>query len=86
VPRFWSDEPAFVRAVERVRAAAAARRIPLGTLCRDAAAARERLGEGFTFVGVGSDAHFLLTSCGETLGPLRGLPDPGSWCDRVSFD
>src|SRR5262249_40912603 len=29
-PRFWSEEPAFVRAVERVRAACVARRVPLG--------------------------------------------------------
>jgi 2-keto-3-deoxy-L-rhamnonate aldolase RhmA len=85
-PRFWSDDPPFVRAVARIRAAAAARRIALGTLCRDATAARARLDEGFTFVGVGSDAHFLLTAAGEELGGLRGLPEPGSWCDRVAFE
>lgn len=85
-PRFWSDEPPFVEAVARVRRAAAARGIPLGTLCRDAVSARARLAEGFTFVGVGSDAHYLLTFCGEELGALRGLEAPASWCDRVSFD
>jgi 4-hydroxy-2-oxoheptanedioate aldolase len=85
-PRFWSDEPAFTAAVARIRAAAAARHIPLGTLCRDAASARARLDEGFAFVGVGSDAHYLLTFCGMELGALRGLAEPGSWCDRVRFE
>jgi 4-hydroxy-2-oxoheptanedioate aldolase len=90
-PRFWSDEPAFTAAVARIRDAARERRIPLGTLCRDAAAARARIDEGFTFVGVGSDAHYLLTYCGLEMGELRGRGgdpgcDPGSWCDRVAFD
>jgi 4-hydroxy-2-oxoheptanedioate aldolase len=85
-PRFWSDEPAFTEAVARVRAAASARRVPLGTLCRDAASARARLAEGFAFVGVGSDAHFVLTHAGEELGGLRGLAEPASWCDHVRFD
>ncbi len=87
-PRFWSDAPAFVSAVRRIRAAASARGIPLGTLCRDAGSARARLDEGFTFVGVGSDAHYLLTFCGAQMGELRGLAEPGagSWCDRVGFD
>jgi 4-hydroxy-2-oxoheptanedioate aldolase len=85
-PRFWSDEPAFTRAVAQIRAAAAERSIPLGTLCRDARAARARLDEGFTFVGVGSDAHYMLTFCGAQLGELRHLDEPGSWCDMVRFD
>jgi 4-hydroxy-2-oxoheptanedioate aldolase len=85
-PRFWSDDPAFVRAVSRVRAACRARGVPLGTLCREAASARARLDDGFTFLGVGSDLHFALTACGEELGALRGIPDPGSWCDRVAFE
>ena len=85
-PRFWSEEPAFTRAVARIRAAAAERRIPLGTLCRDAAAAQARLDEGFTFVGVGSDAHYLLTFCGMQIGALRGMDEPESWCDLVRFD
>jgi 2-keto-3-deoxy-L-rhamnonate aldolase RhmA len=83
--RFWSEEPAFLRAVARVRAACAARGTPLGTLCKDAASARARLAEGFTFLGLGSDAHFMLTAAGAECGALRGLPDPGSWCDRVAI-
>ncbi|APR85079.1 2,4-dihydroxyhept-2-ene-1,7-dioic acid aldolase [Minicystis rosea] len=84
--KFWSDEPAFVRAVARVREACKVRRIPLGTLCKDAASAKARIEDGFTFVGLGSDAHFMLTYCGMQAGELRGLPDPGSWCDRVDFE
>ena len=85
-PRFWSSEPAFLDAVARVRRACEARCLPLGTLCKDAASARARIEEGFTFVGLGSDAHYLLTHCGMQLGELRGLPDPGSWCDVVRLD
>jgi 2-keto-3-deoxy-L-rhamnonate aldolase RhmA len=81
--RFWSEEPAFVAAVARVRAAAAERRIPLGTLCRDAASARARIAEGFTFVGLGSDVHFMLEHAGREAGALLGLPAPPSWCDLV---
>jgi 2-keto-3-deoxy-L-rhamnonate aldolase RhmA len=85
-PRFWSDDPAFLSAVATIRAAAAARRIPLGTLSRDAASARARLDEGFTFVGVGSDAHFMMTFSGMELGAVRGVAEPPSWCDHVRFD
>ncbi len=84
--RFWSDDPAFTRAVTRIREAAAARHMPLGTHCRHAATARARIDEGFTFVGVGSDAHYMLTYCGAQLGEVRGVADPGSWCDLVRFD
>jgi 2-keto-3-deoxy-L-rhamnonate aldolase RhmA len=82
--RFWSDEPAFVRAIERIRVACAARGTPLGTLCKDAASARARIEEGFTFLGLGSDAHFMLTHAGVECGALRGLPEPPSWCDMVA--
>jgi 2-keto-3-deoxy-L-rhamnonate aldolase RhmA len=85
-PSFWSRERAFVEAVTRVAAACAARRIPLGTLCKDAASAQARVDEGFTFIGLASDAHFLLSHAGAEAGALRGLPAPASWCDRVAFD
>lgn len=83
--RFWSDEPAFTAAVARVRAACAARGVPLGTLCRDPPDARARIAEGYTFLGLGSDAHFMLTHAGAACGSLRGLPEPPSWCDLVRF-
>lgn len=82
--RFWSDEPAFRRAIDRITKACAERGTPLGTLCKDTESARARLGEGFSFVGLGSDAHFMLTHAGEQCGALRGLPAPASWCDLVA--
>ena len=85
-PAFWSGEPRFLEAVSRVKAACARRGIPLGTLNRDAAAARTRLDEGFSFLGLGSDLHFLLTFAGMQAGELLGIPEPPSWCDRVSFE
>jgi 2-keto-3-deoxy-L-rhamnonate aldolase RhmA len=85
-PRFWSEEPAFTRAVASVAAACKARGVPLGTLCRDAASAQARLDEGFTFIGLGSDAHFMLSQGGAEAGALRRMAAPESWCDRVAFD
>lgn len=85
-PVFWSDQPRFLEAVSRVKAACTRRGIPLGTLSRDAASARARIDEGFTFVGLGSDAHFMLTFAGMQAGELLGIPEPPSWCDLVSFD
>ena len=82
--KFWSDEPAFVSAIARIRAACAARGTPLGTLCKDAASARARIADGFSFIGLGSDAHFMLTHAGVECGALRGLPEPASWCDMVA--
>jgi 2-keto-3-deoxy-L-rhamnonate aldolase RhmA len=83
--KFWSDEPVFLRAVERIAAACAERGTPLGTLCKDAVSARARLAEGFRFLGLGSDAHFMLTFGGAQCGALRGLPEPESWCDVVQM-
>ena len=85
-PRFWSEEPAFTRAVARVKAACAERGMPLGTLCKEAASAQQRLDEGFTFLGLGSDAHFMLSHGGAEAGALRRMPAPESWCDRVALD
>jgi 4-hydroxy-2-oxoheptanedioate aldolase len=84
-PRFWSDEPRFAAAVERITRACKQRAIPLGTLCKDAANAKARIADGFTFVGLGSDAHYMLTFCGMQFGELRGIPEPASWCDVVQL-
>jgi len=82
-PRFWSDEPRFLAAVDRITAACKQRSIPLGTLCKDVESAKARIADGFTFVGLGSDAHYMLTFCGMQFGELRGIPEPASWCDVV---
>ncbi|MFB7867866.1 HpcH/HpaI aldolase/citrate lyase family protein [Streptomyces sp. NPDC056069] len=82
--KFWSDAPQFLHAVRSVTAACQDAGIPYGTLCRDTAAVRPRLSDGFTFVGIGSDAHFMLTHAGEQYGDLHGIPEPAeTWCNRV---
>ncbi|HSK04601.1 MAG TPA: aldolase/citrate lyase family protein, partial [Kofleriaceae bacterium] len=85
-PMFWSAEPRFAGAVERVKAACARRGIPLGTLCKDVASARARILEGYTFVGLGSDAHFVLQYAGLQYGELHGIPEPPeTWCNAMKF-
>jgi 4-hydroxy-2-oxoheptanedioate aldolase len=85
-PMFWSTEPRFVAAVKRVEAACRARGTPLGTLCKEAPAAKDRVRDGYTFVGLGSDAHFALQYAGIQVGALRGLEEPGeTWCNAVRF-
>jgi 4-hydroxy-2-oxoheptanedioate aldolase len=83
-PVFWSAEPRFAQAVERIKAACARRGMPLGTLCRDVEQARARIAEGFTFVGLGSDAHFVLQYAGIQYGELHGTPEPPeTWCNTM---
>src|SRR5512140_2959088 len=69
---FWSAEPRFVEAVRRVEAACARRRMPIGTLCTDVASAKDRIRDGYTFVGMGSDAHYVLQYAGIQYGELHG--------------
>jgi cytochrome P450 enzyme len=83
---FWSAEPRFLAVIERVKAAAQQRGIPLGTLCKDLASAKDRIREGFTFVGMGSDAHFMLQYAGIQYGELHELPEPPeTWCNAMKF-
>ena len=83
-PKFWSDTPAFLDAVKRIRAAAAKNALSLGTLCPDAASMLARREDGFTFLGLGSDAHFLLTKAGEEFGIWSRQPEPPEgWCNRM---
>ncbi len=84
--RFWSDEPAFVAAIDAIVRGCTRRGIALGTLCPDAASARARIDDGFTFVGLGSDAHFMLTFGGMQFAELRGEPKPPEgFCNRVNL-
>jgi 4-hydroxy-2-oxoheptanedioate aldolase len=83
---FWSAEPRFLKAIERVKAAAQKRGIPLGTLCKDLPSAKARIRDGFTFVGMGSDAHFMLQYAGIQYGELHELPEPPeTWCNAMKF-
>ena len=70
VPRYWSDEPAYRQAVERVAAGCRARNLPLGTLCLNADAVQARRADGYTFLGMGSDAGYLLGAVGAEYGKI----------------
>ena len=81
---FWSAEPRFVQAIERVKGACQQRGIPFGTLCKDAASAQARSEEGFRFIGLGSDAHFMLQFAGMQYGDLHGVSEPHeTWCNTI---
>ncbi|MEM6993464.1 MAG: aldolase/citrate lyase family protein [Myxococcota bacterium] len=83
-PKFWSDLPEFTEAVARIRAAAARHDLALGTLCADATSLLARREDGFKFLGLGSDAHFMLTKAGEEFGAWSGdAPPPDGWCNRL---
>ena len=81
---FWSESPAFTRAVQKVMSGCSSRAIPMGTLCRDAAQVKARKAGGFQFLGLGSDAHFMLTFAGQQFGELHDQPEPEeTWCNLV---
>jgi 4-hydroxy-2-oxoheptanedioate aldolase len=83
---FWSAEPRFLSAVARVKGACRRRGIPLGTLCKDVSSATARIEEGFRFVGLGSDAHFVLQFAGIQYGTLHNIPEPPeTWCNAMRF-
>ncbi|MFI6702938.1 HpcH/HpaI aldolase/citrate lyase family protein [Streptomyces sp. NPDC050509] len=85
--RFWSAEPAFLDAVRTVTEACREHGVPFGTLCRDSASVRDRIDDGFTFLGLASDLHFMLTRAGEEYGALHDLDEPAStWCNMVNLD
>ncbi|TMQ20201.1 MAG: cytochrome P450, partial [Deltaproteobacteria bacterium] len=85
-PMFWSAEPRFVKAVRRVEEACRKRNIPLGTLCKDVSSAKDRIRDGYTFVGMGSDAHFVLQYAGIQYGELHDIPEPPeTWCNAMKF-
>jgi 4-hydroxy-2-oxoheptanedioate aldolase len=86
-PRYWSDEPAFRGAIDRVLAACQAHNVPAGILCANAAEAKARIADGFTFVGVGSDANLLLRFAGLQAGEVTDTPEPaGGWAGVTRLD
>jgi 4-hydroxy-2-oxoheptanedioate aldolase len=63
--------PAYLAAVERVRAAAARHGKACGLLVRDGAAAAARQADGWTFVAIGSDTTLLAAAVAAELGRAR---------------
>lgn len=85
--KVWSEEPAFVQAVRDVKAAGAEAGKPIGTLCAEAHQVRDRIDEGFTFIGMASDAHVMLTRTGQQYGELYGIDEPPeTWCNVSNLD
>jgi 4-hydroxy-2-oxoheptanedioate aldolase len=83
---FWSDYPTCLAAVRAVKSACTRKAVPLGTLCRDAPAVRQRIDDSFAFVGMGSDVHFMLTFAGQQYGELYGVDEPPeTWCNAINL-
>lgn len=59
-PGLWSELPTFRTAIDHVIVACLKRGIPFGTLTPNVDGVKDRLGEGFTFLGLGSDINHLL--------------------------
>jgi 2-dehydro-3-deoxyglucarate aldolase/4-hydroxy-2-oxoheptanedioate aldolase len=63
--------PGYLAALDRVRAAAAAHGKACGLLVNDGAAAAAKIAEGWTFVGIGSDATLLAAAVTTHLAQAR---------------
>ncbi|WP_019068217.1 HpcH/HpaI aldolase family protein [Streptomyces hokutonensis] len=63
--------PVYREALERVRKAAAAHGKACGLLVHDGAAAAAKRAEGWTFIGIGSDATLLAAALSAALGEAR---------------
>ena len=70
-PKAEHDDPTVVVAVERARAATAARGLIAGIFCSDGAAARARLQEGFRLVTPGNDAAMLRNTMAAMVRAAR---------------
>lgn len=70
-PSTDGTEPAFLEALEQVKAAARRHGRALGIYCADGAAARKRVAEGFQMVNVLTDAVALRTAAARELHTAR---------------
>lgn len=61
------DHPAVQEAIETVRLACAAAGMPVGIYSHDAAGARAAIARGFTIIGLGTDAGYLLDAAARML-------------------
>ncbi len=68
--------PAFVEAVDRVKAASQRHGKAGGLLVADGAAAARRLEQGWTFVAIGSDSTLLATAVTVEFGRARATANP----------
>jgi 4-hydroxy-2-oxoheptanedioate aldolase len=64
-------------ALAQIRSACKRAGVAIGIPCADAAAARDRVAEGYTLVTLGSDAQWITESARTQLQALReGRPSP----------
>jgi 2-dehydro-3-deoxyglucarate aldolase/4-hydroxy-2-oxoheptanedioate aldolase len=63
--------PAFVEAIEQVKAASQRHGKACGLLVNDGAAAAQRLEQGWSFVGIGSDMTLLANAVAAEFGRAR---------------
>jgi 4-hydroxy-2-oxoheptanedioate aldolase len=61
-PSYWTNDGPFHEAAMRVLAACKRHNVIPGILCANAAQARDRIADGFTFVGLGSDIGLMLNA------------------------
>ena len=71
-PAYESGEKVFNEAVETIKAAAARHKVAMGILASNGQAARKRVEEGFTFVGVTSDTVSLIYGLTHNLKAAKG--------------
>jgi 2-keto-3-deoxy-L-rhamnonate aldolase RhmA len=72
-PSLWSDQPEFQAAVTKVIAACKAHNMPYGTLQPPAGSGvSDRIAQGFTFIGCGTDLTHLLGSVHAQIKQVRG--------------
>jgi 4-hydroxy-2-oxoheptanedioate aldolase len=84
--KFWSEEKVFLDNIEKIKTASKKKNLPLGIICRDHKSAQERIKEGFQFIALGSDCHFMLTFAGMECGGLKQSPEPEeTWCNLVQI-
>lgn len=70
-PGLWSELPKFRAAIDRVGAACRKHGRAIGTLSPNDEGAALRFGEGFTFLGIGSDIMHAVSSVTGSAGRLR---------------
>ncbi|HEV8165850.1 MAG TPA: 2,4-dihydroxyhept-2-ene-1,7-dioic acid aldolase, partial [Actinomycetota bacterium] len=72
--------PAYLEALETVRAAAARHGKACGLLAGDGAVARRLRGQGWRFVGIGSDSTLLAAALGTALAAARSKEETAGDC------
>jgi 4-hydroxy-2-oxoheptanedioate aldolase len=70
-PSYWSDAADFREACRNVVAACKRAGVAAGILCANGAQARDRIADGFTLVGYGSDVGILLSAAAEHRNTAR---------------